>query len=557
VIRPPDALENDPPPGQLSTWHLPSFVVCVAAALFAYLWFHNSWVGEDAYITGRTVSNALDGYGLRWNVNERVQTYTHPLWMLLLLPLQATLRDFHWAAIALSLICNGLLLLVIRRLVGADTSLFGLFVLVAAGSRAFFDFTSSGLENPLTSLLLAAYVLTAQSSDAGRRCSRLLLLASCVFLNRMDSIILLAPSVAAVALAEGRATGPRRALRLGLRWVLVTSPAWLWLAFSVLYYGFPFPNTAYAKLSTGVDRIALLTQGLAYFRQTLTHDPLTPLMILGASLAVPALAIRRRAWPTLLLALGIPLQCAYLVWVGGDFMAGRFLSPAFSLALVLALVESRVHLAKFPEAQRWAALLATAGVLALYAAVLPRGPIRTFLSYKNFETDEAGIADEKGYYHYRSSLGVRLFRKPEPFPNHRFVSEGLRFRALRTPVTVECNVGYFGYYAGPSKTIIDECGLTDPLLSRLPALPEARIGHFIRAVPLGYADAILHGDAALLGDPALRKPYGELLQITRGPLLSTSRLRLIARWNLDLPVTATLGGGQLQSPGAEANNTTR
>ena len=42
------------------------------------------WVTEDAYITLRPVDNWVNGFGLRWNPAERVQGYTHPLWMVLL-----------------------------------------------------------------------------------------------------------------------------------------------------------------------------------------------------------------------------------------------------------------------------------------------------------------------------------------------------------------------------------------------------------------------------------------------------------------------------------------
>ncbi len=384
-------------------------------------------------------------------------------------------------------------------------------------------------------------------------------MASLVFLNRMDAILLLAPAIGGLLLADARqavANGSaKRKVRSALSWMarvaVTTAPAWLWLAFSVFYYGFPFPNTAYAKLSTGVDRIALVTQGLAYVSHALSHDPLTPLTIVVAAILVPVAAVRRGKWLPLLVALGLPLQCAYVVSVGGDFMGGRFFSPAFSLALALILVEAR-HVCERADASRVrAALVVAAAILFAYVALLPHGPLRTFVSYRNFETDGRGIADEKGYYHNRSSLGVRLFRQTDTFPSHRFVAEGLKFRTAAAPVTVECNVGFFGYYAGPSKLVIDECGLTDPFLSRLPADPQSRIGHFIRVVPLGYPEAALTGDASRLADPALRGPYAELVEITRGPLLSLSRLRTIARWNLDYPLIATLGATSPRDPAAK------
>ncbi len=41
------------------------------------------WVAEDAYITFRYIDNFLHGYGLVYNVGDRVEGFTHPLWLFL------------------------------------------------------------------------------------------------------------------------------------------------------------------------------------------------------------------------------------------------------------------------------------------------------------------------------------------------------------------------------------------------------------------------------------------------------------------------------------------
>ena len=52
-----------------------------------------------------------------------------------------------------------------------------------------------------------------------------------------------------------------------------------------VHYGFPrLPNTAYAKLGTGIDRWETAAQGFYYFRDSLWVDPLT-LLVIGGSLA--------------------------------------------------------------------------------------------------------------------------------------------------------------------------------------------------------------------------------------------------------------------------------
>src|SRR3972149_4054050 len=50
-----------------------------------YLWLviETAWISDDAFITFRSMENFLHGYGPVFNIGERVQTFTHPLWFLL------------------------------------------------------------------------------------------------------------------------------------------------------------------------------------------------------------------------------------------------------------------------------------------------------------------------------------------------------------------------------------------------------------------------------------------------------------------------------------------
>ena len=45
-------------------------LVCLAA--FALVLIRTAWVRDDVYFTLRTVDNFINGYGLRWNIAERV-----------------------------------------------------------------------------------------------------------------------------------------------------------------------------------------------------------------------------------------------------------------------------------------------------------------------------------------------------------------------------------------------------------------------------------------------------------------------------------------------------
>jgi arabinofuranosyltransferase len=61
--------------------------------LILVLSIRRAWISDDAFITFRVIDNFINGYGLTWNPQERVQVYTHPLWMFLMLPLYAITRN--------------------------------------------------------------------------------------------------------------------------------------------------------------------------------------------------------------------------------------------------------------------------------------------------------------------------------------------------------------------------------------------------------------------------------------------------------------------------------
>ena len=74
------------------------------ATLFAVVLVRTAWLSDDAYITLRTVDNLVHGRGLTWNPDERVQAYTHPLWMFLLAAVYSVTGDHFLGAVALSIL---------------------------------------------------------------------------------------------------------------------------------------------------------------------------------------------------------------------------------------------------------------------------------------------------------------------------------------------------------------------------------------------------------------------------------------------------------------------
>jgi arabinofuranosyltransferase len=500
-----------------------------AIALYAAFVIRTSWVSDDAFITLRVVDNAVHGFGPRWNVDERVQAFTHPLWFLVLTAAYAVTREPYLTTTVLcwlaSLLTVGLLA---RSFARRDAAIGAALAVALALSRAYVDYSTSGLENPLTHLLLAVFALVVLDPEPWdeRRLLHASLLAGLLTLNRMDALLFVAPAVGwgLLRLRHRRAIG---AVALG------AAPFVVWEAFATIYYGSPWPNTALAKLSTGIPAGELIAQGGRYLADALLHDPLTP----GLAVAGIAAAAWRRRPSELALAAGALLSLLYVVKVGGDFMAGRFLAaPALVGAILLASAAL-----DFGRRARFAALAAIAIVGAVGVAPTLAGG-REYASRAMELLRPHGIADERRFYFASAGLFNGATGWTRPTPSNRSVNKGADLRRTGTTLTAEGAIGYVGYFAGPSVHIVDYHALADPLLARLPMVASDpfyaaflrrvrpgevaapwRVGHFMRALPAGYLSSLASGENRI-ADPAVRALWDRVARVTRGPVWSAARL---------------------------------
>ena len=473
--------------------------------LFAAVLLRTAWVCDDAYITFRTCHNLIEGFGPRWNVAERVQTFTNPLWMLLVSAAYTVAGNVYASALALSFCCSlaafGLVVFGLAR-GPAQGALAGAVLLL---SKAFVDFSTSGLENPLTHLLLALFALALARTPARRDAparGHALLAALCgglLLLNRLDAAPLVLPPLA-WQLSRVRRRTAVRALAVGLL------PLCAWLAFAVIYYGTPIPNSVLAKtVDVGVERAVQVRKGLLYLVDSAVRDPLT-LLAIAAGLWTAA------AWGKGLeraLAAGVCLHLAGVVFVGGDFMTGRFLAAPLLVCAVL--------LARLPLAP-WAVGVASA---ATAAAGLLAAPTPTLLSGRDYEDrhiPNRGITDERGFYFQRTGLFSRGEGAWDPLGT---VDHD---RPVREPLALRVAVGKAGFDGGPRVHVVDVLGICDPLLARLPSVdPEHWLaGHVPRRIPAGYLQTLRTGTNRI-ADPDLARYYERLALLSRGPLWSSSR----------------------------------
>ena len=502
-----------------------ALLLAIVFGVFVLVAIRSAWICDDAYINFRTIDNFLHGHGLRWNVAERVQTFTDPLWLFLVAGSVAVTREFYFTTIVLSLAASAAAVAIYATSVAPDRVTAACGVLLFLSSKAFVDYSTGGLENPLAHLLIVGFLALYARWQAldRRRIGWLTLIAALAVLTRMDTVLLVAPALAFAAIS----VGVRRAVAPVLA---ASTPLLAWLIFSVIYYGQPLPNTAYAKLGGGAPRFELVEQGFYFLFDSINRDPLT-LTIIGAGVLAPFIVKRPRDRAV---ALGIGLTLTYIVAIGGDFMSGRFLAAPF-LAGVVLLTRAPWRLPRH---------LAVVPALALVAAVVrsqaaPLASDRTF--HHDFQ-DRSGTVDERRVYYQYTGLLNAGSGGAGAHPWARHAREVL---ASGDRATIYIANGFFGFTLGPRVHVIDPIALSDMLLARLPTESDWRPGHFIRRVPAGYLETIGSGENRI-AEPGVGALYERVRLIVSGPLFSRARLQAI--WRLNTGGYADLIAGTSYGP---------
>jgi arabinofuranosyltransferase len=501
-------------------------VIGIGFALLLVALVRTAWLSDDSFITFRTADNILNGYGPVWNTSERVQAFTHPLWLAVCTVVFGLTGEVFYSGMAVGIVVTlvAVALLCFRLAMTPWTAMVCFAALLS--SKMFLDYSTSGLENPLTHLLLFLFMWRWWDAPPGpARVFQLSATAALCLLNRLDLAVLLFVPVAIEVWRAGLRVAAKPLL-FGLL------PLVAWELFSLVYYGTPFPNTAYAKLNTFMPASVLWDRGYAYLARTLWSDPATLPTVLLALYAVPA-ARRRHDWPLLAGAL---LFFVYLMRVGGDFMMGRFFTPLLMLAIACL---ARAHWAR---SRSMALVTATAvtisGLLAPWEPALLSG--YGYVEMSNWVRGRASsepwddwrhlflakVMDERREYY--DITGLLIPRTGSVRPEHAWSLDGIALRAGGRQVVVRRFIGMTGYFAGPNVHIVDEYALSDPLLARIPGgSAESTIGHLLRTVPPGYVATVESG-VNKIEDPGLAAYYERLRTIVAGPIVSMTRMRSIA-----------------------------
>jgi hypothetical protein len=391
-----------------------SLAVYIAGALLGALGLLRvaEFYHDDAYISLRYAARLLAGDGLTWNAGERVEGFTHPLWL-------AQIALLGWVGVDLetaSRLLGGLYLLALFGLWWRSRAA-PLLLLVLATQPGLLLWSVSGLETTSFAfwLTLGAWLTWSAGgppASAGTRGALAGAALAAAALTRPEGV---GAGLLAVAWL-GAARRWRAACGAALAFALITGT---YEGFRLAYFGDVLPNTAHAKLG-GLALLANLDRGLAYLGET------AGVWLPAALAAAVGLACAAGRRPLAMLCIASP-ALASLLLAGGDHMpAARLTVPLVVVLLFAAALAGRngFRHARLTTAM---ALLAAAGQTVLLFSM----PV---------ERDAAAIMGEH-------------------------VGRVLQFLLPEGTVVATATAGSTPYFA-PSLRFIDTLGLNDRHIAR-------------------------------------------------------------------------------------------
>jgi arabinofuranosyltransferase len=465
----------------LSTFQdTPDWKYYLAGFLFlagCFLIFWKAWISEDAFITLRHVDNFLHGYGPVFNIAERVEGFTHPLWF-------AVLAFFRWmglspkgAAILPALLASfgSLYILFFKIRIRDETgspSFLNPAAAILIGTSAFIDFGTSGLETALSYLLLVVYAKFILENRWLKQPILTGLIASCLVMTRPDFgiFLILIFSMYLYELATKKIPLKQFVQLLVFPILFVGS----YQIFRMGYYASLLPNPFYTKSGSG----AHWSQGLKYIWD-LFQGSLVPVILFLAILMFFLKRNHGNLKNRLLVLFSGMIHGFFVIRGGGDFMHGRFLLPAF---LLITLSQTGVF-ERLLDKKTVFKIVCIVLCLIFFFSSLRVTPIQ-----KRGQPIHLNITDERYFYYKDKIIPLKYLFTDTMILIWKTIGINYQDLARNAELNIRIaykNVGFTGFYAGPRVYVLDELGLTDPVVSRMALTMRKRPGHEKNA-PLGY-----------------------------------------------------------------------
>jgi hypothetical protein len=309
-------------------------LLAAASAAFALQAVGFRYLSDDAFITFRYAQNWADGYGPIYNVGETAEGYTNFLWMAILAGLDRAGADIVLAAQVLGVVLGvATILLTFRfslRWHSARSLWAALAAVLLALNVAFAAWATGGLETHLfTFLVLLSAFLHLQEMDDPHRAPWSGVAMALLVMARPDGLVFVGLSVLhRLWVHRGRLA--RQDLLWGSAFALLYGPYYAW---RFAYYGYPFPNTFYAKVGGGPERFLRGWEHVAGFVLEYGGGPLA---ILAGLLVI----LRQLNRDCAFLTLQVAGFMGYVIWIGGDSLIEYRFLLAITPLLYLLIQES-------------------------------------------------------------------------------------------------------------------------------------------------------------------------------------------------------------------------
>ena len=535
---------------------------CVAFTVVMFLIIILAWNCDDAYHAYVMAKNLVEGNGFVYNLGERVNASTCPLFTLLVAVVYAVVGDMYLSGILTCVICSGIAVWFVFFKFCKNLPSVLLAVVCLSGANGFITYATSGLENCLLFCMMSlVFFMVMSKEEYGKKDLFFLAMVIGILMGaRMDNVLLVAPiGVYVYFFAKKKEISIPKSIGIG---VLGVFPFWMWEIFSVIYYGFLFPNTAYIKLGTGLPLTNYLSRGISYMLTALLNDP----VLLVMPLLYGIFAVIKRDKKHILMAAGTWIYLVYVVYIGGDFMLGRHQTvPFFSAVCGLCVLfsdascEMAKNAAKVKEKGQEAELtedreadrqkkrtgniltgtIVAAAVCVIFAYTFGRTEGKRYLwNGDKYLMQCMDVADERAYYSPTTGLLAYLKTKDGEY-------EGIVTKTFNTVEVEEMLAretpggqlfrgasGILVYYYLEGIHVYDFYGLADAFLARLQATYDDhwRIGHMQREIPSGYEETVVTG-VNCIEDEKLHEFYDALSIVIKGDLWSVERFKTIWRMN--------------------------
>ncbi|NLG03042.1 MAG: hypothetical protein GX567_04320, partial [Clostridia bacterium] len=350
-----------------------------------------AWQSDDAYHAYVMAKNLVLGNGFAYNIGERASASSCPLFTLIIAFGYFFIRKMFVVSLLICIIFSTLAYRILVRSFCKTKNQVILSFIILLGSFCFISYTTSGLENSLLFFLAALFLKYYLSSElyTTKKLLVLAILISLIAMTRMDAVLLFIPMVLSAFLLKRDQVSFIRAVVIGFLGLL---PFICWILFSLFYFGFPFPNTAYVKLGTDIPMVEYLYRGIQYVCISGIKDIV--LLLIPAFFIFVATKSKKSKY--ICIALGLLMYGIYIIRIGGDFMVGRHFTVMFFIALcaVMEMMDRR----EIQEHSKVKKVFVTLAVLGVLWNLTTDAISSQFLFGNNFNSP---IADERaGYFKY-------------------------------------------------------------------------------------------------------------------------------------------------------------